>query len=74
MKIVIGNAIFAVIVGGVYLYAAGDMAEFRSGVILAGVAYLVGVIYGSIIRGAPKQPSRPRRVSSIDTSAFDHIA
>ena len=75
LKLIIGNAIFAGIVWGYYVFLNGNRPEFLRGAVAIGIGFFCGTITGAWLN-RPAVGKSIRRGSRLrtDLSAFDHIA
>lgn len=76
----VGNAVFAAIVWGYYLYVGGDHTRFVSGAVLAFMAFLGGIVTGYIANISTRGKKTPKHgrthrsnAAKVDPSAFDEI-
>jgi hypothetical protein len=85
MRIIIGNALFGILVLGWYLRSNGDHPTFLAGAVLALLAFIAGTCMGFLLSSAPAKHRplslgrRPTRgaaattVGNLDGSVFDDI-
>ena len=75
LRILLANGVFAGIIWGFWIWCGGDRTVFLPALVLAGIAYCVGLTVGLMQLSGRRtsNPSRRRGNTPIDVGAFDQI-